>query len=223
MILLEGIQKSFREPNGSERLLFEDLMFSLSSDVGSVAILGRSGSGKTTMLRIIAGLDITYSGSYTFCGKALEKKSSAMAAYRMKNIGFITQSYDLLFDRNVANNIALGMPWRSERCARVAECLELVGLAGFEKKTVRSLSGGEAQRVAIARALAKNPSIVLADEPSGALDEATEAGILDLFDNLKGKGIKFIIATHNKTVANRCDIQMIIQGKTLHTAAGAFR
>jgi putative ABC transport system ATP-binding protein len=215
MIVLENVRKSFREPNGARRVLLDGLCFALPPELGSVAILGRSGAGKTTLLRILAGLDTNYEGSYLYRGTPLPKKAAAMACHRLRNIGFITQRYDLLSDRNVIHNVSIGIQSHSDRSAHASRCLEMVGLSGFEKKQIRELSGGEAQRVAIARALAKKPEIVLADEPSGALDEDTENDILNLFDTLKDQGIKFVIATHNYTVANRCDAQLSLEGKRL--------
>jgi putative ABC transport system ATP-binding protein len=138
-----------------------------------------------------------------------------MSDHRFRNIGYITQQYDLLSDRNVVHNVAMGIQRRSDKFARASKCLEMVGLSGFEKKYIQKLSGGEAQRVAIARALAKEPEVILADEPSGALDEETESSILHLFDTLKAGGVKFIIATHNHTVANRCDAKFFLEGKRL--------
>ncbi|RTE48387.1 ABC transporter ATP-binding protein [Actinobaculum sp. 352] len=214
VIELNGISKDFTEPDGSKRVLFDDLSFAIESE-RSVAILGRSGSGKTTLLRILAGLDIAYSGTYTFEGNQLEKKGAEMARYRRKHIGVISQHYDLLSDRNVAQNVALAVAERKERADVVTRCLERVGLGGFERKRVDKLSGGEAQRVAIARALAKRPQIILADEPTGALDEATEAEILALFRSLQETGTVFIIATHNHTVAAQCEVQYQLEDRRL--------
>ncbi len=214
MIELDGIHKEFTEPDGSRRVLFDDLSLTIESE-HSVAILGRSGSGKTTLLRILAGLDIAYKGRYTFEGSELERRSAAMAKYRREHIGVISQHYDLLSDRNVAQNVALAVAERKERAAVVTRCLERVGLGGFERKRVDRLSGGEAQRVAIARALAKKPQIILADEPTGALDEATEAEILGLFRSLQETGTVFIIATHNHTVAAQCEVQYQLEDRRL--------
>ena len=214
MIDLDRIYKEFKEPDGSKRVLFDGLCFAIKSE-RSVAILGRSGSGKTTLLRILAGLDIAYGGTYAFQGVELGKKGAAMAKYRREHVGVISQHYDLLPDRNVAQNIALAVTDRNERAAVVTRCLERVGLGGFERKRVDKLSGGEAQRVAIARALAKKPQIILADEPTGALDEATEAEILGLFRSLQETGTVFIVATHNHAVAAQCEVQYQLEDQRL--------
>lgn len=217
MIRLEGVTKVLRDRHGGERVLFDRLGLVLGGDVRSVAILGRSGSGKSTLLRILAGLDVDYEGMYAVDGRAVSRQPNAAARHRRERIGIVAQDYDLLDDRNVLANVLLGAkistPSRRARDraaqeARARECLALVGLAGFKRARVGTLSGGEAQRVAIARAIAKGPSILLADEPTGALDERTEEEILDLFLGLQGSGRRMIVATHSETVARRCDVRL---------------
>ncbi|MDO4888723.1 MAG: ATP-binding cassette domain-containing protein [Actinomycetaceae bacterium] len=227
MISLSDIRKEFRESGGQVRVIFDGMDFSVGDGAASVAVLGRSGSGKTTLLRMLAGLDIDYSGSYEHDGEALRKTDAAMAAFRRETIGYISQHYDLLADRNVAANVALALGsggrrggraekvTRALRAEKIARALEMVGLGGFEKKRVRQLSGGEAQRVAIARALAKDASIILADEPTGALDEATEDDILALFDDLQERDVTFVIATHSPKVAARCARRLEIRQQRL--------
>ncbi|RZU62923.1 ABC transporter ATP-binding protein [Zhihengliuella halotolerans] len=215
MLQLESITKSIREPNGQRRLLFDGLDLSMFESDRSIAILGRSGSGKSTLLRVLAGLDVAYEGRYYHGQDLVPQNSQASADFRMKHIGFVTQSYDLLDDRNVAQNVRLGIAGRGDKSALISQCLAEVQLSGFEQKRVQHLSGGEAQRVAIARALAKRPNVVLADEPTGALDETTERGILDLFADLQDRGSKFIIATHSETVAQACDYRLVLAGGKL--------
>lgn len=215
MLELNDVTKVYLEPNKEERILFDGLDLCVPDGIASVAILGRSGSGKTTLLRILAGLDTCYQGSYTYCGRLLKKTGGAMASHRLQNIGYITQQFDLLPDRNVLHNVTIGAPKRSGARTCALECLDMLGMRGFARKRTTELSGGEAQRVAIARALAKRPRIVLADEPTGSLDEETEAEILKLFDLLQGKGVRLVIATHNRTVADRCDVQYTIEGRRL--------
>ncbi|MBB2925533.1 ABC transporter ATP-binding protein [Cellulomonas cellasea] len=216
VIHLTSITKSVREPNGQDRALFESLQFRLDAPARSVAILGRSGSGKSTLLRILAGLDVSYHGNYLFNGRPLLKNTQAMARHRLDHIGFITQSYDLLDDRTVEHNVRLGVRDRQAQDTRARACLNMVKLSGYERKRPRQLSGGEAQRVAIARVIAKRPTVVLADEPTGALDEETESSILDLFATLQQRGATFVIATHSERVAARCERRLILDGKTLH-------
>lgn len=218
MIELTSITTALREPNGQTRLLFEELDFQVGAQERSVAILGRSGSGKSTLLRILAGLDLGYQGSYRYDGEVLAPSSSVMADHRARTIGIITQRYDLLGDRSVAGNVRMGVRPGTARAtagALVSDYLALVGLEGFERKNPRRLSGGEAQRVAIARALVKGPRIVLADEPTGALDQSTEEGILDLFDLMNARGSAFIIATHSERVAQRCERRLLLENGRL--------
>ncbi|WP_309081622.1 ATP-binding cassette domain-containing protein [Zhihengliuella sp.] len=210
MLQLDSLSKTVREPNGQQRRLFDALHMTMADDDRSIAILGRSGSGKSTLLRILAGLDGAYTGSYFHAGELVPQREQASADFRMRHIGYVTQSYDLLEDRNVLHNVRLGVGPGEDAEERASECLAAVQLEGFERKPVRHLSGGEAQRVAIARALAKRPDVVLADEPTGALDERTERSILDLFAELQRQGRRFIIATHSETVARACDRRLVL-------------
>lgn len=215
MIQLSGITKTVREPNGSLRTLFDDLSLHVGGSAPSVALLGRSGSGKSTLLRILAGLDVDYSGTYVFDGASLVRRSTDMARFRSRHIGIVSQGYDLLDDRSVGQNIRLGVRQRGREASDVRDALDLVQLPGFEKKRTRHLSGGEAQRVAIARAIVRRPTLVLADEPTGALDEETEDGILDLFRGLQSQGTTFVIATHSERVAAACDRRLAIEARAL--------
>ncbi|GAA3598549.1 ABC transporter ATP-binding protein [Klugiella xanthotipulae] len=214
MIRLEDVDKVVVEPNGLRRDLFRSLNFSLSPAHSSVAILGRSGSGKSTLLKILAGLDTRYQGKYFFEGEPLLKNGATMARYRRENIGIVTQSYHLLSDRNVVQNVLLGFSGKKS-IARAKECLALVQLEKFEKKSITQLSGGEAQRVAIARALVKNPRVILADEPTGALDEETENHILSVFSRLESEGHTLIVTTHNERVAGWCQSRLMLSDKKL--------
>lgn len=201
---LRNVSKSIREPNGAIRSLFSGLDLVVGDTDPSVALLGRSGSGKSTLLRMLAGLDLDYDGSYSSAGRPLVRTSAVMARHRLETMGIVTQGYDLLHDRSVLANLVLGATDRSGVRTRAAECLEFVGLPGIQRNRPGALSGGEAQRVAIARALMKRPSVVLADEPTGALDEETETQVLDLFERLQDEGATFVIATHSERVAARC-------------------
>lgn len=215
MLHLSSISKAVTEPNRQQRVLFDDLDLHTTEAQRSLAIVGRSGSGKTTLLRILAGLDVDYTGSYTHRGQNMTKSLQPMAAFRFKHIGVVTQQYDLLDDRNVLRNIMIGQPRSRELRPWAQECLELVGLPGYGSRRVKGLSGGEAQRVAIARALVKRPDIVIADEPTGALDIETEDAVLDVFDRAQDRGVQFIIATHSPRVARRCQTQLLIEDKQL--------
>ncbi|WP_027400521.1 ABC transporter ATP-binding protein [Anaerovorax odorimutans] len=217
MIKLENINKSYKMPNKKDEiLLFNELDFNMGS-AKMVSIQGRSGCGKTTLLNIISGLDTQYIGKYYYEGNLIKK--SHMTENRFENIGIITQNYNLLEDRNVYHNIAIAIQdlhiSKSEIKRRVKNSLDMVGLFRFEKKYPDELSGGEAQRVAIARAIIKESKLLLADEPTGALDENTEIEILKLFLELKARGYCLIIVTHNRAVADICEVQYKIEDHKL--------
>ncbi|RRD30818.1 ABC transporter ATP-binding protein [Actinomyces bowdenii] len=217
MIELDVRRKEFREPNGQVRTLFEGLRLSLGQEDHSVAVCGRSGSGKTTLLRILAGLDTAFEGRYVFRGQELGLRAAPMARHRAAHIGYITQRFDLLTDRHVLDNVAMAAQdrRRSRRRQRALSALAAVGLEGYGGKDVRRLSGGEAQRVAIARAVVGRPDLVLADEPTGSLDEGTETEILELFADLRERGTRFVIATHSETVSSWCARSLRIEGRAL--------
>lgn len=215
-IELRGLGKQFSELGGGVRHLFEDLTLRLATADRSVAILGRSGSGKSSLLRILAGLDIQYSGSYLVEGEELRQNESTMSNFRRQYVGIITQRYDLLDERTALHNTMLGLgSIKTAHRKASAGALERVGLADLADRRVGLLSGGEAQRVAIARAIVKKPLIVLADEPTGALDEQTEDEILDLFDHLQTQGSTMIIATHSERVAERCSRRFMVSDHRL--------
>ncbi|MGX7148099.1 ABC transporter ATP-binding protein [Enterococcus ureasiticus] len=212
MIQLQDIQKKIPQTNV---LLFDNLNFALNNHQ-SVAIQGRSGSGKTTLLKILAGFDTRYTGLYKFNGLIVSKDPKKNIKFRKDNIGIITQNYNLLYDRNIQANIQLGLTEKSRNSTKeIKEILSLVGLSKYSTKKISEISGGEAQRVAIARALIKKPKILLADEPTGALDEQTELEILDLFKTIQALGTKLIMVTHSDAVANVCDGKYVLENKRL--------
>lgn len=216
MIELKNINKNIIKNKKIERVLFENLNFSLSDSTPSLAIMGRSGSGKTTLLNIIAGLDINYEGEYFFNHHLVYKTIDKMADLRLKNISIITQHYNLLNDRNVMENVLLGLRKKSVQSkSKAMDYLKMVGLEDYAHKKIKHLSGGECQRVAIARAMSKEPTLLIADEPTGALEEETERIVLNIFQELKRKGTKIIIATHSKEVSKSCEQVMVIKDKKL--------
>lgn len=210
MFTLHIGEKSIKEPDGRTRILFRNMSLTMSETDTSLAVLGRSGVGKTTLLRILAGLDVDYRGTYVLRGKTLPRNLDDMAAVRAGEIGYITQRSTLLRDLSVAHNITLGMPGKKALRNRVVALLERVGLPGFEDKIVGRLSGGEAQRVAIARALIREPRLILADEPTGSLDEETERDVLEMFRELQTHGVTFVIATHSPQLAGFCARRILI-------------
>ena len=174
---------------------------------GCVSIVGPSGSGKTTCMNMIGCLDRPTSGDVFVDGKnTATMKDTELAHLRNKTIGFVFQQYFLLPSFTVLENVML--PWRyqgiskSERKRLATEELEKVGLANRLKHKPNELSGGQKQRVAIARALVTKPKVILADEPTGALDSETGLSVLDLFLNINKTGTALVIVTHNMEIAN---------------------
>ena len=171
-----------------------------------VAIMGPSGSGKSTLMNIIGCLDIPTSGTYSLGGEGVATKSeSQLADIRNRMIGFVFQTFNLIPRANVLHNVELPLIYggvsRAERRERAEEALVRVGLADRMTHKPNELSGGQRQRVAIARALVFNPSIILADEPTGNLDSKTGAEIMEMFDELYDQGHTIILVTHEDDIA----------------------
>lgn len=203
MLELKNIKKSYKIGNFEQHALNDiDLKFRKNE---FVAILGPSGSGKTTLLNIIGGLDRYDKGDLIIKGKSTKKfKDRDWDAYRNKSIGFIFQSYNLISHMSVISNVEMGMTLsgKSSRVRRkkALELLKKVGLSDHANKKPNQLSGGQMQRVAIARALANDPEIILADEPTGALDTKTSVQIMDLIKEI-AKDKLVIMVTHNPDLA----------------------
>ena len=178
-----------------------------------VTIIGPSGSGKSTLMNLIGCLDTADSGTYLLNGKPIRKyREKQLAEVRSKQIGFIFQGFNLLPKLSALENVELPMIYQgvraSERKKRAVAALERVGLGGRMKHRPNQLSGGQQQRCAIARAIAVNPSLILADEPTGNLDQKTGREILNIFDELHQAGNTFVLITHDPKVA-LCGQRMI--------------
>ena len=177
----------------------------------SVALRGRSGSGKSTLLNLISGIDAPDAGEVEVAGLNITMMSERdRTLYRREHIGFVYQAFNLVPTLTVSDNIRLVLELnkvpQAESDDRIAYLLDAVELSDRATSYPDVLSGGEQQRVAIARALAHNPSLLLADEPTGNLDDKTAAGVLQLLDKLvRHSGGTMIIATHSAAVASRCD------------------
>ena len=187
-----------------------------------VAIVGQSGSGKSTCMNIIGCLDVPTSGEYKLNGKDISKyKSNELAEVRNKMLGFIFQQYNLLPKLNVMNNVALPLLYagksKSEQKERALEALDRVGLKDKAKNKPSQLSGGQQQRVSIARALAGNPSVILADEPTGALDSKTGREVMEFLKQLHKEGNTIILITHDNSIAAQTErILRITDGKIVY-------
>ena len=184
-----------------------------------LAIMGPSGSGKTTLMNLIGCLDVPTSGAYLLDGKNLQDLSdNALADIRNRHIGFVFQSFHLLPKMDALDNVALpllyaGVPLK-ERRARAEEALKAVGLAERIHFLPNQLSGGQCQRVAIARAIVGKPDLLLADEPTGALDSKSGGQIMEIFRQLSQEGMTIIMITHEQSVADCADkIYYILDGE----------
>ena len=209
LIALNGISKSYQASHGAPPYqVLEDA--NLSIDKGEmVAIKGSSGAGKSTLLHIIGCLDKPTSGSYLLNGQDVSQLSlSKLAEIRNASFGFVMQHFALIEEDNALQNVATPLLFakarRSQMDARAMEQLRNVGMEQMANKRIATLSGGEKQRVAIARAMVNNPEIILADEPTGALDRANTEKIVQLFQQLNEKGKTIIIVTHDDFVAQSC-------------------
>ena len=187
-----------------------------------LAIMGPSGSGKTTLMNLIGCLDVPTSGEYLLDGKNLQDLSdNALADIRNRHIGFVFQSFHLLPKMDALDNVALpllyaGVPLK-ERRARAEEALKAVGLAERIHFLPNQLSGGQCQRVAIARAIVGKPDLLLADEPTGALDSKSGQQIMEIFRQLSGEGMTIIMITHEQAGADCADKGYYILDGVLHT------
>ena len=206
MIHLDNIHKTYNlgTPNALHVLKGIDLHINKGE---LVSIMGSSGSGKSTLLNILGILDNYDEGSYHLDGHLIKDLSETQGA-RLRNelIGFVFQSFNLLNFKNAVENVALplyykGVP-RKERYMRAMEQLERMGLKDRATHLPHEMSGGQRQRVAIARAIVGNPRILLADEPTGALDSKTSVEMMDVFKQLNAEGITTIIVTHEQSIAD---------------------
>ena len=175
-----------------------------------LAIMGPSGSGKTTLMNLICCLDVPTSGSYKLDGREITKCSdNQLAVIRNREIGFVFQSFNLLPKMSALENVALPLLYggvrKRERKRRAAEALKLVGLEDRMRFRPDQLSGGQCQRVAIARAMAVQPRILLADEPTGALDSASGEQVMELFHEIHMRGTTIIMITHDVNIAGHAD------------------
>lgn len=204
MLQLKNIHKSYAMGNQSLHVLRGVDMEVESGEL--VSIMGASGSGKSTLLNIIGILDGHDEGSYVLDGRQINHVSETAAAeIRNRQIGFIFQSFNLLGFKNAAENVALPLYYqgvrRKKRNSIAMRYLEMVGLSDRAHHLPSELSGGQRQRVAIARALIAEPSIILADEPTGALDSSTSGEVMDILKDLNSRGKTILVVTHENDIA----------------------
>ena len=209
---MEHVFKSVTDSTGTLDIL-RDIHFSLAPRE-TAAIVGASGSGKSTLLSIIAGLDTPTRGTVRLAGEDLfAVDEDARAALRAQKIGFVFQSFQLLDNLSALENVMLPLELAGRRDARAqaSEMLARVGLGQRLRHYPRVLSGGEQQRVALARAFVVHPSVLLADEPTGSLDFATGATVMDLmFDLNRELGTTLVLVTHDLAIAARCQRRLSI-------------
>ena len=205
VINMKNIVKKYYigEPNELEILHGIDLTV---CDGEFVSIVGESGSGKSTLMNIIGALDRPTSGEYFFNGEDISKLSDKeLSKIRNRTIGFVFQNFNLIPRTSALKNVELPMVYgkvpKKERISRAKALLDMVEMSARYDHNPNELSGGQKQRVAIARAMANNPSIILADEPTGALDSKTGRTIMDLFHELHAQGKTIILITHNPELA----------------------
>jgi putative ABC transport system ATP-binding protein len=204
MITLENVCKHFNIGNKCLEILKNVDLTVKKHDY--LALMGHSGSGKSTLLYLLGLLDRPNSGKYYLNGKNTgELDDEEISALRNKKIGFIFQAFNLFPNLNILENVEVPFEYGSQKNNReyAVSLLEKVGLAGRMNHKPTELSGGEMQRVAIARALVNKPDIIIADEPTGNLDEKTGYEILDIFDRLNEQGAAIIMATHNQEFKKR--------------------
>ena len=207
MIHIENLHKSYQIGNNSLHVL-KGINFDVE-DGELVAIMGSSGSGKSTLLNIIGMLDLADKGSYTLDGVPIKDLDETKAArYRNKFLGFIFQSFNLINYKTAMENVALPLYYqkipRKKREEKAMQYLTKVGLADWATHLPSELSGGQKQRIAIARALAAEPKVLLADEPTGALDSITSYEVMQLIQNINDEGKTILIVTHEPDIANMC-------------------
>ncbi len=219
ILKLSNVDKYYKNPNG-KLYIYEDV--NMEIEKGKVyALTGVSGSGKSTFLNLVGGFDYVSSGSIFLNNIDITKKDEQdLANIRNRHLGYIFQSFHLIPELSVVENVMLpnlklGFS-RKESYKKAIQLLEKVGIKEKAENSIYMISGGESQRVAIARALINNPEIVLADEPTGNLDQGNRDNVLQiLIDIVRQMDKSIIIATHNKDIANKCDIVYTIEDRNI--------
>jgi lipoprotein-releasing system ATP-binding protein len=218
----KGLTKSYRSATGLLEILRG---IDLTVEAGeSVSIRGASGAGKTTLLQVLGGLDAPNKGELSWMGRRVDQlRSSALASLRSRQIGFVFQNYQLMPELGAQDNVALagqiaGMPLAEAR-TRAFELIKLVGLSSRSRHLPSALSGGECQRVALARALMNRPALLLADEPTGNLDEVTAVEMMNLLLTIsREQGAALVLVTHSSEFARLAGRQLVLRAGSLSNA-----
>ncbi|MCR4672341.1 MAG: ABC transporter ATP-binding protein [Lachnospiraceae bacterium] len=220
MLDLQNINKDYGEGKFAVPVLFD---ITLQVEEGEyVAIMGPSGSGKSTLMNIIGCLDTPTSGNYYFDGESVpDKNDDQLSDLRNRSIGFVFQNFNLLPRETALKNVELPMVYAkipsAERTRRAKEALERVGLGDRMDFYPTQLSGGQKQRVAIARAMVMKPRLLLADEPTGALDTASGEQVMDIFQELSDEGVTIVMITHERDIAEHARRKLFIRDGRLST------
>lgn len=208
MIKLDKIIKIYNPKKTNEYEALHGVSCEIS-DGEMVAIIGKSGAGKSTLLHILACIDSYQSGEYTIDGTLVKNLSEGQyAQIRNEKIGIVMQDFALVEDFSALENVLIPLDFAKKKIKnkkeKALEALKAVGMGDLSKKPCNKLSGGQKQRVAIARAIVNEPAMILADEPTGALDTKTSAEIMELFKRLNKEGKTVVIVTHDPKVAEQC-------------------
>lgn len=211
---VRNLVKEYTGQGGQKTRALSDVSFTFESGE-LISITGKSGSGKSTLLKILGGQIPFDGGSAVIEGVALENATAkSLSGYRNTKIGLVYQDFMLVDDISVIENVMLPLYFRkmpqSERYKKAAEVLTAVNMKDKANRKAGTLSGGEKQRVAVARALVKNPAVILADEPTGALDVANGAAITELLFEINEKGKTVIIVTHDEELADKCRRKIVL-------------
>lgn len=210
MIEIKNINKTYNIGKTNAYQALYDVSLKIN-DGEMVAIIGKSGAGKSTLMHIVGCIDDFESGTYILNGEDISLiKESKRSKIRNQDIGIVMQDFALVEDYTAIENVMIPLYFAKSKLsenkkARAKRALEKLGIGELAAKSVNKLSGGQKQRVAIARAIVNNPSIILADEPTGALDVKTSADIMQVFKELNKQGITVIIITHDMEVAQACE------------------
>ncbi|MFA8450212.1 MAG: ABC transporter ATP-binding protein [Bacteroidales bacterium] len=208
MIKIQSVHKSYRVGKGKLHVLKGVDMHIQEGEM--VAIMGSSGSGKSTLLNILGILDSYDEGQYFLNGDLVKKMNETEAArFRNRMLGFVFQSFNLISFKNAMENVALPLYYqkvgRRKRNYQALEYLEMFGLKEWATHMPNELSGGQKQRLAIARAIISDPKVILADEPTGALDSKTSTEVMSILKDINQKGKTIVIVTHEADIAAKCD------------------